>query len=971
MDSGFRVPSRWVVVLSFLGAAGCAATVVPFHPNVPEGGRAISVSVRPDDDNRVLVASETGGLFRTSDGGATWRHLDSLPSSRVWDIAHSPADPDVVIAATGDDYREAAQGGVWRSTDGGASWSHVGAALATSDRCPWRRSAYAVSFEPGSRRVYVAHDCGIAVSSDDGLSWSHVRVNPAALPRPDRLQHRVWSVLAGPGGLVYAAGAHGVAHSQDGGATWTLRTGLPPHGQAEVNHALATSPYDPRHVFLVAYQMPRVNVLFGSVDGGATWARLEDGVQNRPAFVRTSKVPGTPDEFYVYFGNGQQLRRRQYRHGTTPVVVADWQVLGLDHADPADLAIGGDGSTPVLLAGDGGVHRTTDAGATWALTGGGAGGFNALQLTEVTGQIVDGSARHSDLYYGTQDNSLLASSDGGATWSGRVCCEGFFIETARRTIDHGGATVSGVRCAACSNFRTAEHFTSQQAWNNPPDGDSNPDDVDGNPFSLWQPGHYIQRVVDDDAAPPAHSLMLSQDSGATWTARGGVPATLRGRPRLAGAGPGAADYNAVERAGVNADGSPRLGLVRIDNLYGPGDVRVTDADTGLVSLGTFPTMFAWYRSFAVDPEFPNTLWAADIGSGDMKVSHDRGTTWAVDDELTSLVTSDGAYRFSMESGFSLVSAIARDPDTPCHLLVGTRQNGVIRSTDGGQSWKRLQRSGRIPNVSSFFFASPRRVLVSSYGRGLWRLNLSPAPATCSPITLPPAPGPAGLEILDGVHGRIPFQGPSDPAVCPTCSVVLVSWGELSDVRMDGGDVREIAVSGGFLRRVDSLGRPLDLPWPVVLEPVARVTRAREEPAALAQVRKLRLPLRGLVVDGTHLRAAIVGHAQDVAAGVDAPRLRIEGNGSIAGDPNVEPGGRVVAIGTGFEPEGTAVTLRLDGELVGEKVPVDARGSFRAEILVARSPGAHILEAVQADTRALRATRGALAVVTRDKPDGRK
>lgn len=75
MDSGFRVPSRWVVVLSFLGAAGCAATVVPFHPNVPEGGRAISVSVRPDDDNRVLVASETGGSSAPPTAerrGGTW-----------------------------------------------------------------------------------------------------------------------------------------------------------------------------------------------------------------------------------------------------------------------------------------------------------------------------------------------------------------------------------------------------------------------------------------------------------------------------------------------------------------------------------------------------------------------------------------------------------------------------------------------------------------------------------------------------------------------------------------------------------------------------------------------------------------------------------------------------------------------------------------------------------------------------------
>src|SRR5205814_1143196 len=127
---------------------------------------------------------------------------------------------------------------------------------------------------------------------------------------------------------------------------------------------------------------------------------------------------------------------------------------------------------------------------------------------------------------------------------------------------------------------------------------------------------------------------------------------------------------------------------------GPGDIHLSDADIGLQSLGVFPTMFARYHVFGVDPSDPNHLIAADYGAGNMKSSRDGGNTWSVDPQLTTQVTGSGAFRFGLD-GFPLVSAIGWDPENSCHILIGTVQNGVFRSKNGGRTWTPIDGSQRI------------------------------------------------------------------------------------------------------------------------------------------------------------------------------------------------------------------------------------------------------------------------------------
>src|SRR5437762_13457700 len=70
-----------VAIVSLAGCNPTPVTIAP--PRVQQGGRALSIAVASTNEKRMVVATETGGLFRTFDGGASWQHLDNLPNFRT------------------------------------------------------------------------------------------------------------------------------------------------------------------------------------------------------------------------------------------------------------------------------------------------------------------------------------------------------------------------------------------------------------------------------------------------------------------------------------------------------------------------------------------------------------------------------------------------------------------------------------------------------------------------------------------------------------------------------------------------------------------------------------------------------------------------------------------------------------------------------------------------------------------------
>jgi photosystem II stability/assembly factor-like uncharacterized protein len=149
----------------FGSAPASASTVTEFQPALGAGrvwgGRTVAITVDPGDSNSAIAASESGGLFKTSNFGASWMHIDTLVPFRMSDVKYAPGDRQIVIAtASSDSGRKVSGGGIFRSTDGGVTWSKP----ATSNPpCNARANAYGIAFEPNSSNVYVGTDCGVAV----------------------------------------------------------------------------------------------------------------------------------------------------------------------------------------------------------------------------------------------------------------------------------------------------------------------------------------------------------------------------------------------------------------------------------------------------------------------------------------------------------------------------------------------------------------------------------------------------------------------------------------------------------------------------------------------------------------------------------------------------------------------------------------------------------------------------------------
>ena len=700
-------------------SAPFAASVTGFQPNVKWGGRTVAIDVSPANTAVAIAASESGGLFSTADSGTTWSHIDSLQPFRMSDVKFAPSNPQIVIASAWADSRKTNAGGIWRSADGGATWQKP----ATSNPpCSSRASTWGISFAPGGNDVYVGTDCGVAVSHDLGMTWAHVSLS------------RTWSIAASPEGIVDTCSDDGHHRSTNNGGAFGAANLIGPAGSVQTCsgvavHGIVASPFETNVLFALnpgpvtpapnvcnSMNAVRFQLLSESDDGGVTWSQIGQACPSRPPWVALHpSTDGVANHFDVYFSGGLDTRRQTctgfggpgLRCATLPMPAN----VTVDHADHNGMAFttSNTSNCAQFIVGDAGVHRTTDCGATWSITGAGNAGYNALQLYEIDGQVHPG---HTDLYMGTQDNDIWASGDDGATWPTEICCEGFFFQVSHSSPSDAGQNVTGVVCFGCSNFLTTAHFAGFGGWPNPLGN------VTGNPF-LVGPAEYIQF---NQPTPPSNTLNLTTNTGGSWATATTIAQSLSGRPYVTGPAASPTIYQGITKP------SSLVGLLKITGV-GTVTVTVGSADTGLNSIGGYCMGFQTFvcpTVFGVDPNNPQHLIAADLGTNQMKVSIDGGATWTVDSVLTTLVTANGQFLF-FEPNFGLqVHAIAFDPANGNRILVGTEANGVIASLDGGQTWGPMFQSNQVPAITSFFFDEVQNnVLVSSYGRGLWKLAFVP------------------------------------------------------------------------------------------------------------------------------------------------------------------------------------------------------------------------------------------------------
>ena len=377
------------------------------------GGRIAAIAVDPEDPATFYLGHATGGLWKTTNGGTTFSPL--MKDAKVFSIgavAVAPSDPRVVWVGTGEatDRNSAGFGsGVYRSTDGGATFTHAG--------LPASRAIARIAVHPARPEVaFVAAagdlwtkggERGLYRTTDGGKSWTKV----LAAAAPDDADTGCVDVVLSPADpdLVYAAlyarrrtpysftygpsltggrDAGGVFRSADGGATWTkLTNGLP----AQTGRiGLAVTPASPKVVVAIVQSdaggtsgidevESRAGGVFRSEDGGASFTRVSP-LNPRPFYFSQVRLdPANASRVFVlgYALSVSDDGGRTWREDLFEKV----------HPDVHDLVVTGvplkprpapvkEGEPPeperkpvsprLLLGTDGGAYLSADSGATWA-----------------------------------------------------------------------------------------------------------------------------------------------------------------------------------------------------------------------------------------------------------------------------------------------------------------------------------------------------------------------------------------------------------------------------------------------------------------------------------------------------------------------------------------------------------------------------------------------------------------------------
>ena len=334
------------------------------------GGRIADVEGVPGDANVVYVASASGGLWKTTNGGVTWKPIfERQGTFSIGDIALAPSNPDVVWVGTGEsNVRNSVSfgDGVYKSTDGGKTWQHMGlkdtehiSAIAINPQNPdiVYIGALGHAFGPNEER-------GVFMTTDGGKTWTKTlyidnQHGVADLEidstNPNILYAGMWSFERKPWTHHSGSEKGGVYKSIDGGRTWNkLTNGLP---KLMGRIGVRVAPSNPNVVYVIVES--KDGTLYRSDDRGENFKLVTKNtdIVSRGFYYTRVRVDPTNENhifavastLYTSVDGGKTFRSIT---GRTHI---DYHALWLDPKNPKRMWHGQDG----------GVAVTYDGGETW------------------------------------------------------------------------------------------------------------------------------------------------------------------------------------------------------------------------------------------------------------------------------------------------------------------------------------------------------------------------------------------------------------------------------------------------------------------------------------------------------------------------------------------------------------------------------------------------------------------------------
>lgn len=369
-------------------------------------GRVIGFAVDPNDRTKYFVAVASGGVWKTVNAGTTWTPVfENEGAFSIGAVALDPKNPATVWVGTGERNSQRSVGygdGVYRSDDGGKSWRNVG--LKTSEHIgriaidPRDSNVVFVAAQGplwsagGERGLYKTTDGGktwkavISISENTGVT--DVVIDPV---NPDTMYAATWQRRRHFYTLINGGPESAVYRSIDGGNTWTkLRSGLPPGDLGRIG--LSISPANTNVVYATVEASGNLSGIFRSNDRGATWERTSPSIAQGMYYGQIVADPKNVDRIYipnVVLQVSDDAGRTQRALGER-----------LKHVDNHAIWVDPGNTDYILVGCDGGVYESFDRGANW--------NFKAnLPVGQFYDVTTDNALPFYHVYGGLQDNNSV------------------------------------------------------------------------------------------------------------------------------------------------------------------------------------------------------------------------------------------------------------------------------------------------------------------------------------------------------------------------------------------------------------------------------------------------------------------------------------------------------------------------------------------------------------------------------------
>jgi len=686
-------------------------------------GRIAALAVDEKDKRVWWVAVASGNVWKTTNAGTSFAPVfDTQGSYSIGAVTIDPNNSDVVWVGTGENNSQRSVGygdGLYKTEDGGRSWRNVG--LKNSEHIG------KILVDPrNSDVVYVAAqgplwgpggDRGLYKTTDGGKTWEKVLeigenkgentgVSDIAMdPRnPDVIyasayqrRRHVWTLInGGPEG--------GIHKTTDGGKTWTrLRSGLPAGNLGRIG--LAIAPSNPDIVYATVEAAENRGGIFRTTNRGATWQRRNPYDTTAMYYGKIFVDPKNSERIFV-----MNVRIMYSEDGGTTLTAfpSRWK-----HVDNHAHWVDPDNGDHMLSGNDGGLYETWDNGANWRF-------MPNLPITQFYTVAVDNSEPFYYVCGGTQDNNTQCGPSRTRNASG-ITNQDWFITVGgdgfRVAIDPKDPNIIYSE-SQHGNLVRYDRRTGERVGIKPKEGKGDP--------ALrwnWDSPLLISPHSNSRIYFAANVLFRSDDRGDSWRPISGDLTRQIDRNKL----PVMGKVWGVDAVAKSASTSFYGNLTSLDESPRKEGLIYVGADDGLIQVtedggknwrkvekvGDVPDMSYVSRLMASQHD-ANTIYAAfhNFKNADFKPyvfkSTDAGRTWK---SVAGDLPENGP-----------VWALAEDHVNPNLLFLGT-EFGLFFTTDGGTKWIRLR--GSFPTISVRELAIQRRendLAVGTFGRSFYILD---------------------------------------------------------------------------------------------------------------------------------------------------------------------------------------------------------------------------------------------------------